>query len=108
MRWLVSSPILADSVDSSDNPFENFRHVRGVRIERGGSEKTISRVLYLLSCERRLYNGRGVAFANGDTSLYRTRSTRRFPSDSYSPTDTADRTCDTIPTVEKALVNVMG
>ena len=104
----VSSQVLANSVDSSDNPFENFRQVWGVRSERGDSEKTNSRVLHLWSCERRLCFGRGVAFADRDTSLYGTRSTRRFPSESYSPTDTADRTCNTIPSVENSLANVLG
>ena len=104
----VSARILADSVDSSNDPFENFRHVWGVRMERGDSEKTNSCVLYFWSCERRLYIGRGVAFADWDTSLYGTRSARRIPSNPYSPTDTADRTCDAIPPVENALVDVMG
>ena len=36
----VSSRIHTHSVDSSDNPFETFRHVWRVRIERRGSEKT--------------------------------------------------------------------
>ena len=70
--------------------------------------ETNSRVLYISSCESRLYIGRAVAFPDRDTFLYGTRNTRRIPSDSYSPNDTANQTCDTIPSVENALAYVMG
>ena len=63
---------------------------------------------YTFEVVRHLYFGRGVAFADRNNYLYGTRSTRRFPSNPYFPTDTADRTCDAIPPVENALVDVMG
>ena len=62
-----SSWIVTDSFDSSDDPFEKLRHVWGVRIKRGDSEETNSRVLYLwnweglhLVMEIPLYTGHGV------------------------------------------------